>query len=522
MKNTKIVALVAAVALLVLGTAFASFAATYNWYQDDVDWRCADKNGEDYYDAWAKSGDGWYWLGEEGYMTREALVDDGNKYVDADGRMVTNTWKKVADDEGNEYWMYFQNNGKKLTAKGDTVKPVAVGDKKYIFDENGYMLTGWVNLEGKVDEDYPWQSGVYYCGDENDGAVTYGWKLLTCDTEPEEDYAEADYWFWFKTNGQKLAADKSRETKENAAFVQKGINGKTYAFDEYGRMKAEWVNVYATDTKDIDSYAWFQSAEIGAKFADGWFRVVPNGEVDPGNNEDEAAKWFYAKKGKLASGEIKTINGKKYGFNDAGEMVSGLCAAVVDDDFGFISWADGGLGIDNADDMNDFINSPLYALYYFSADEDTDGSMKTGLQTVKVDGDDYSFYFSTKSGTKGQGYTGYQGNKYYYGGIKVTADDSVADYEFFKWYPDGSKDGYVGRYATATTVAIVPGSDKEAQLINEDAIGLVDFDEYALISKTGVVAKSGTKKDNAKYKYTFTKKADKEYYPDGAWLVIPE
>ena len=60
MKNTKIVALVAAVALLVLGTAFASFAATYNWYEQDGEWRCADKNGEDYYDAWAKSGDGWY------------------------------------------------------------------------------------------------------------------------------------------------------------------------------------------------------------------------------------------------------------------------------------------------------------------------------------------------------------------------------------------------------------------------------------------------------------------------------
>ena len=178
MKNTKIVALVATVALLVLGAAFTSFAAQYNWYQQDDEWRCKDKNGDDYYSAWAKSGADWYWLNDEGWMAREVLVDDETKYVDADGKMVKNDWKKIANDEGDEFWYYFQAGGKKMVGKEAGPKPVSVTGKKYIFDTEGKMLSGWVlpNYDSARDDDYAWQEGIYYCGDEDDGAVTYGWN----------------------------------------------------------------------------------------------------------------------------------------------------------------------------------------------------------------------------------------------------------------------------------------------------------------------------------------------------------
>ena len=138
MKNTKIFALVATVALLVIGAAFTSMAGTYNWYQQDDEWRCKDKNGDDFYAAWAKSGADWYWLDDEGWMAREALVDDSTKYVDADGKMVKNDWKKVVDDDNNEHWMYFQAGGKRMAAKdGAAPKPVTVNGKKYIFNYDG-------------------------------------------------------------------------------------------------------------------------------------------------------------------------------------------------------------------------------------------------------------------------------------------------------------------------------------------------------------------------------------------------
>ena len=319
MKNSKIVALVATAALLVLGAAFTSMAASYNWYQQDGEWRCKNASGDDYYSEWAKSGADWYWLDDDGWMAREALVDDDTKYVDADGKMVKNQWVKLADDEGNEYWNYFQAGGKKMVGKDD-VKPVTVNGKKYIFNQDGKMLSGWVlaGYADAADDDYAWKDGIYYCGDEDDGAVTLGWRQIECYNE-EEDFVDNNYWFWFGTNGIKFAAT------DGATLKEKTINGKGYAFNEYGVMKAEWEAVRATaataTNATVSNYSWFHTVEDGSKFANGWFRVVPTANLDKDNNDDDTAKWFYAKSGKLACNEIKTINGKKYGFNKYGEMV---------------------------------------------------------------------------------------------------------------------------------------------------------------------------------------------------------
>ena len=61
-------------------------------------------------------------------------------------------------------------------------------------------------------------------------------------------------------------------------------------------------------------------------------------------------------------------------------------------------------------------------MYYFGGGDD--GAMKTGSQAIKDDnGDTYKFYFGTKTGNKGQGITGNQGNKLYYYGMLIQADD---------------------------------------------------------------------------------------------------
>ena len=494
MKNSKIVALVATAALLVLGAAFTSMAASYNWYQQDGEWRCKNASGDDYYSEWAKSGADWYWLDDDGWMAREALVDDDTKYVDADGKMVKNQWVKLADDEGNEYWNYFQAGGKKMVGKDD-VKPVTVNGKKYIFNQDGKMLSGWVlaGYADAADDDYAWKDGIYYCGDEDDGAVTLGWRQIECYNE-EEDFVDNNYWFWFGTNGIKFAAT------DGATLKEKTINGKGYAFNEYGVMKAEWEAVRATaataTNATVSNYSWFHTVEDGSKFANGWFRVVPTDNLDPDNNEDDTAKWFYAKSGKLACNEIKTINGKKYGFNELGEMVVGLCAYDIDADADvkFVK-----TGIDDADDLKKYVDDGYDAclIYYFSADEDNDGSMKTGAQTVTVDGDEYNFYFSTKAGSKGIGVTGKQGNKYYYNGKKVAADDSYGDWMFFFAVKDANGNILYVNPAVSKTFKDVDGSVV-------DGVKIVDS-HYVMISKSGSVATSGTKKDGNGYKAKFVK-----------------
>ena len=75
------------------------------------------------------------------------------------------------------------------------------------------------------------------------------------------------------------------------------------------------------------------------------------------------------------------------------------------------------------------------AMYYFGGSDD--GSMKTGSQSIKDNtGDTYKFYFYTKDQSneyetphdhealkKGAGVVGNQGNKLYYYGLQIQADD---------------------------------------------------------------------------------------------------
>lgn len=506
MRKSKTTALLAILAILILGTAFTSFAAArYNWYKQGENWRCADQNGEDYIAAWAKSGEDWFWLDDEGNMTKEALVDSETKYVDADGKMASEKWVKLADDEDNDHWMYFQKGGKKLVGR-DTPKPVSIGDKKYIFNTDGYMMTGWVNekdYDQSDDVDARWKSAVYYCGDEDDGAVTYGWKQIECynNEEDEENEIGTKYWFWFQASGQKVRASKSGSLKE------KVINGQKYVFDVNGVMKYGWNAVYAikatSSNKDANNYAWFQSGSVGSKLAKGWFKVVPAKAFDATASEESTSKWFYAKSSKLYTNAIKTIDNKRYGFNEKGEMVVGLCAAEVDENGKFVRFYKE--NIDNPDDLDAVVygengSSSPYVLYYFSSDEAKDGSMKTGVHTIKVDGDDYYFCFSNKNGSKGQGLTGKQGNKYYFNGKRVDVDEDRAECAFFEL--QGDNKSYVD-----------PGKPIYFEEVSED----LPASDYVIISKTGTVSKSGTKKDGNGYKATYTRK-------DGTacWVVKSE
>ena len=63
-KQTKLVAVASAAALLAVGASMTSFAAT-GWVEEDGQWYFYDKDGNRVEDAWKKSGDNWYWLDSE-------------------------------------------------------------------------------------------------------------------------------------------------------------------------------------------------------------------------------------------------------------------------------------------------------------------------------------------------------------------------------------------------------------------------------------------------------------------------
>ena len=406
-KQTKMVAVASAAALLAIGASMTSFAAT-GWVEEDGQWYYYDKDGNKVEDEWKKSGDNWYWLDSEegGAMAVDKLVEDDDDYyyVDANGVMVTNTWVKVVnedqDDEEDpaEYrYYYMQSNGKAYTAgdSGET-KFKTIDGKKYAFDEDGKMLYGWVakddaNLVSTDDES--WEECEYYLGDWEDGALKTGWQKITVYDSEEDD--DIDAWFNFKSNGKKRTAVDGKE------LLEKKINGKYYGFDSRGVMTYEWTLATAdtaTNASATKNWRYFNDPEDGARSTKGWFKVVaPDDDGDDNtfddyagtfaksDAEDENERWYYADgDGELYAGQIKKINGKYYGFapensGKGGAMLTGLCALTVEDDGTISTLWERDMDSDDLDALmeNDAFFEDGGSFYYFGNDEDNDGAMKT-------------------------------------------------------------------------------------------------------------------------------------------------
>ena len=518
-KQTKIVAVASAAAMLAIGASMTSFAAT-GWVEEDGQWYYYDKDGNRVEDEWKKSGDNWYWLDSEenGAMATDKLVDDDNDtyYVDGNGVMVKNTWVKVVnedqddDDDPAEYrYYYMQNSGKayKASDNGET-KFKTIDGKKYAFDEDGKMLYGWLNTDSTMaTDDSDWENALYYCGSWEDGALKTGWqKISVYDQDEDDDY---DYWFNFKSNGKKRFNEENSAGKLEDTVYEKKINGKTYGFDTRGVMVYQWAVATKTDAatgsnlNSSSTWKYFNSPEDGARMTKGWFKVVaPDEDTAFGktfddytfaktNADDESEKWYYADgDGKLASSEIKKIKGKYYGFRKedgkkGAAMLTGLCLMKVDSTTGeILEIAEEDMDADYLDDIIDGDHDDLlddgYSLYYFGNDADTDGAMKTGNTTISLDGESYTFKFSTSGGVegKGKGLTGIEDKKYVYkAGVRLKAD---------------SEDKYIVVKATGDTGA----SNVTVEKIKSEALR-----EKA--------KSAGTNKDNETVKYVNAELSDK-------------
>ncbi len=471
-KQTKVVAVASAAALLAIGASMTSFAAT-GWVEEDGTWYFYDNDGNRVENAWKKSGDNWYWLdGEEGgAMAMEKIIEDNDDiyFVDANGVMVRNTWIQVVNEDQDEdedpaefHYYYFQSNGKayKASDNSSSTRFRTIDGKRYAFDDDGKMLYGWVNDSGeRLSDDDGWESAVYYLGNWDEGDMKTGWqKIYVYDGDEDDDM---EHWFNFKSNGKKRSSVTS-ESEGVGTVKEEKINGQRYGFDHRGVMVYEWTlatNANANPAT-VSSWKYFGSAEDGARVTKGWFKVVAPSEdndnvfktdysgtfaVDDADDENE--RWYYADgDGNLEAGKIKKIKGKYYGFRPDGDkkaaaMLSGLVLMKVDPTNGdIIKVLDDGVDSDELDDLLDWDENSdivksisesdgegVISLYYFG-DEETDGAMKTGATTVTLDGESYNFLFNKTGGveSKGRGLTGVDDNKYIYSfgcRIKAGSDD---------------------------------------------------------------------------------------------------
>lgn len=237
-RQTKWFLIPCAAMALTMGSALVSFAAT-GWAEENGEWVYYNNDGSKATDVFKKSGNNWFYLDSDGIMAKNQLIEDDDNYfyVNSAGAMVTNQWRSIENedsgsDEPDEWWYYFQSNGKAVKKSGssDNVKfvtlPTSTGQAKFTFDDEGHMLYGWIDESGEMlTDDDAWKSGMYYCSDNGDGRMATGWKYIPAVNDEDDDREGDGYWFYFSTNGKKTVDNDSKK-----------INGQYYGFDVNGKM----------------------------------------------------------------------------------------------------------------------------------------------------------------------------------------------------------------------------------------------------------------------------------------------
>ncbi len=404
-KQTKLVAVLSAAALFAIGASMTSFAATKGWTQEGDTWVYLNSSGERVTEEWKRSGNNYYWLDENGEMAKSQIIEssDNYYYVDDNGARVTNQWVSIEneDDEtvdGKEVdvlWYYLGTSGRAYKADdADMYKNSLIGGKRYFFDEEARMVSGWTttNLSTESSSEY-----TYYLGEDNEGWARTGWQYLEIPEDIEGDYDVDEAWFYFKDNG--------RARKSERVYIKNAY----YAFDDNGVLLDDWQR--ASDTvvstpADIklnnDDQKTFYNLETGNQ-GSGWIYTYED------DDESGDEKWFYLEsnqfntvfnnngkdagtKGtsvwKLKEGNVwdggekvgcaaKVIKGKTYLFDSKGRMLTGVFAF-----YGNGVKRTGGVDLERG-------------IYYFNkSGGSAEGRMETGRTTVDYDGEKYTYYFN--------------------------------------------------------------------------------------------------------------------------------
>ena len=392
MKKWMMVPVLAVAAVL----SFSAAAFADGWTKENNQWVYY-QNGYKVTNDWRTSADGgYYYLDGSGIMAANRFIDY-ERYVDADGRMVTSAWRQI---DGK--WYYFDSNGKLIREKSKQINGVY-----YYFNYDGYMETGWVE-DGSGD----W----YYCDPSDGHRITGMWKHL----EPSQDMNIDDsnntsavvndgtYWYYFQNNGKMTKGDAG-------GYKEATINGARYAFDEYGRMTTGWVKLSDTDPAIAGWKYYNDSTNLGIYGAahTGWLSAFP--PEDQGLGSDVV--WYY--------------------FDNKGVPYYGTDVSLSDDDEALLAKFKrlNQNGKSNAYLFNAYGN-PVYGLrkvvrtngvatsMYFGTKQES--CLQLGEKSItEADGTVSTFHFESD----GYGTNGVKNNKLYYmGKLQKAVDDTYAYY----------------------------------------------------------------------------------------------
>ncbi len=435
-KTTYCYAVLTASAALALGSAFTAFAA--EWKEIDGSWVYVENNGNYATDTWKEDNGVNYYLGSNGFMVTDTLLNlnENFYYVRSNGAMLTNSWRQIQNPEwqGDDLvdeasWYYFGANGRAFTSKEGKAEIYNIGDKKYVFDQYGRMVTGWISETGERVEEDNWQEGIYYADEEGDGdIVVNAWVYATVTDDDNEDDSNPTYHFYFNSNGKK------------AISTDKTLGDHKYLFDERGVAVSGWH-------QDSDGDWKFYGGGEDCYLHTGWFQAVPHEQMNSDANADGTSYYYYAgSNGKITESQFKTIDGKTYAFNSNGEMITGLKVFTFSEENSKEI-----AGYTSVDYLDNLPSGPsdTREVYYLTSDS----GVKTGTQSIGIDGTTYTFSFKSNGAPKGAGITGIDGGYIYDHGRRLTAEEGTK-YQPVSWYQNVNGNEVSAEYLLAENGAI--------------------------------------------------------------------
>ena len=219
----------------------------YSWYYFQT-------SGKRVEDGWKKINNKSYYFDDNGVM-QTGWADDDLYYCTDNGDMLTG-WQKLELPEGvdppenrdkfnseyedGRYWFYFGTTGKKVRAEEDTYKEQKIDGTYYVFDADGIMQTGWVEVDNDGDSEI---EGYRYLN--TNGQVVKGWISLETPEDLASRYEYDVEWFYFASNGKPKVGPAKGEANTKD-FTR--INGLTFLFNENGTPVYGLQKVYIGNT----------------------------------------------------------------------------------------------------------------------------------------------------------------------------------------------------------------------------------------------------------------------------------
>ena len=326
------------------------------WYQEGGYWKYRLSDGEMAI-GWKEIGGATYFFNGKGQMQAGRwlhLNDDwgenakGNDYyLNSNGKMQTGGWFKL---DGS--WYYIQSNGARRFSELSEI-----GGKKYLFAEDGKMLTGYQVFNGKK---------MFFA---DSGALQTAGKPSTWQKIDSD-------WYFYDEDGLRTIGKKN-------------INGSTYYFNQEGVMQTGWAFV--------DGH-WNYFASSGAmktgwiKDQDTWYYLDKDGIMLTGKQDINGVRYYLNASGAMQTG-WKWLENHWYYYANSGAMKTGW---IKDNEKWYYLNQDGIMQIGKQE-----INGTRYYL-------NTSGAMQTGWQWL-----DKHWYYYADSGAMKTGWLKDQGTWYY-------------------------------------------------------------------------------------------------------------